>query len=202
MAEPQAVATATVLSDGEVLVAGGYDGFTEHVGGSAPWQLLAELFVPGTRSWRPAAPMLAPGVEPRAALAPTITHLRQSHLRWRDTKARGRVHRKSGPVTGTTFSFVLNESATVDLVFVKHVRGHEINGDCVIEARGRRGRPCVRTISKGDISVAGKTGENSVAFDGRTSRSPRLGPGDYTLEVSATSQAGQSTIRDIRFTIL
>ena len=68
MAEPRAAATATLLKDGEVLVAGGYNGFTEHVGGGTIWRPLAELFDPGTRSWRPAAPMLVPRAEPQAAL--------------------------------------------------------------------------------------------------------------------------------------
>jgi hypothetical protein len=97
---------------------------------------------------------------------------------------------------------VLNEPATVELVFVKHVHGYEINQKCVVETRDRHGRPCVRTISKGSLSAAGKAGENVVAFDGCTSRSHKLGPGDYMLEIKATNRAGQSETSKLSFTIL
>ena len=68
--------------------------------------------------------------------------------------------------------------------------------------RGRHGRPCVRTISKGSLSVAGKAGENRGSFNGDTSRSHKLGPGDYTLEIKATNTAGRSETHDLSFTIL
>lgn len=246
MAEPRAAATATLLKDGEVLVAGGYNGFTAHVGGGTTWQRRAELFDPATRSWRQTAPTLVPRVEPRTTLlgdgrvlmlgvdsrdlnnayvygpspppainsqqsstpslatlpTPTLTHLHQSHRRWRDTQTVDRVHRKSRPATGTAFSFVLDEPATVELLFLKHAHGYEINQECVIETRGRHGRPCIRTISKGSLSAPGKAGENVVVFDGRTSRSHKLGPGDYTLEIKATNRGRLSETSKLSFTIL
>ena len=56
MAEPRAEQTATLLPDGEVLVAGGYNG-VEHGGGTTTNPLtLAQLFDPSTRSWVQAAP--------------------------------------------------------------------------------------------------------------------------------------------------
>lgn len=155
--------------------------------------------------WSAVGPMAESraAVSPQATVpAPTITHLRQSHRRWSDTKIKGRVQRKSRPARGTRFSFVLNEPATVELLFVKHVRGHAINDECVIETRGRSGRPCVRPISEGDISVAGEAGENTVPFEGRTSRSRSLLPGSYTLKIKATNTVDQSATRDIGFMIL
>jgi flagellar hook assembly protein FlgD len=134
--------------------------------------------------------------------APTLTQLQQSHRRWRDTRPADSAHGKSRTAIGTTFSFVLNEPATVELVFVKHVQGSEISDECVIETRGRHGRPCVRTITKGSQSAAGKAGENAVSFDGHTTRSHKLGPGEYTLEIKATNPAGQSGTRKLSFTIL
>jgi hypothetical protein len=134
--------------------------------------------------------------------APTLTQLHQSHRQWRDTQTADKAHRKSWPAIGTTFSFVLNEPATVELIFVKHVHGYEISDECVIETRGRHGRPCIRTISKGSLSTAGKAGENAVSFDGHTSRSHKLGPGNYTLKIKATNAAGQSETNNLSFTIL
>lgn len=64
MTEPRAAATATVLKEGEVLIAGGYNLLTE----GTDWKPSTELFDPDTRAWRPAAPMLAARVAPLAAL--------------------------------------------------------------------------------------------------------------------------------------
>ena len=133
--------------------------------------------------------------------APTLTHLHQTHRRWRDTRTADRAHRESRPAIGTTFSFELNEPATVELVFAKHVHGYEISHKCVIETRGRHGRPCIRTISEGSLSAAGKAGENAVSFDGHTSRVHKLGPGSYTLKIKATNPAGRSETHNLSFTI-
>ncbi len=57
MSVPRAQQTQTVLPDGKVLVAGGYDGFVENVGGGHVSLASTELFDPATRTWSPAAPM-------------------------------------------------------------------------------------------------------------------------------------------------
>src|ERR1700679_891748 len=56
MAIARASASEVLLPDGEVLVAGGFNGFVEDVGGGPIAQAGAELFDPATRTWRPAAP--------------------------------------------------------------------------------------------------------------------------------------------------
>jgi hypothetical protein len=56
MHEPRAGQTATLLPDGEVLVAGGYHTNTPYEYESSR---SAELFNPTTNTWRPAAPMLS-----------------------------------------------------------------------------------------------------------------------------------------------
>ncbi|HEV3344350.1 MAG TPA: hypothetical protein VG125_28500, partial [Pirellulales bacterium] len=151
----------------------------------------------------PASNSQPPSTPSAATLpAPTLTQLHQSRRRWRDTRPADSAHGKSRPAIGTTFSFVLNEAATVELVFVKHVHGSEISDECTIETRGRHGRPCIRTISKGSLSAAGEAGENAVSFDGHTSRSHKLGPGAYTLEIKATNPAGHSETHKLSFTIL
>jgi hypothetical protein len=133
--------------------------------------------------------------------APTLTHLRQSHRRWRNTQTAGSTHRKRRPATGTTFSYLLNEPATVELVFVKHLHGYEIGHECSASTRGHHDRPCIQTISKGSLSETGKAGTNAVPFDGHI-RSHKLGPGDYTLEIKATNPGGQSETHTLSFTIL
>jgi len=57
MSVPRAQQTQTVLPDGKVLVAGGYDGFVENVGGGHVSLASTELFDPATRTWSLAAPM-------------------------------------------------------------------------------------------------------------------------------------------------
>lgn len=260
MSFARAYARASTLSDGYVIIAGGgecsvapgYDGCINY--GNSPYSSLccaantAEVYEPAAGRWTVTGPVLAgnetalaalgteallaggvlplnsrdlnsayvfgapppppsnsqtPSTTSQAALpAPTLTHLRQSHRRWRDTRTSVRAHRKSRQAVGTSFLFVLNEPATVELVFVKHVRGHEIDHRCVIKARGRDARHCVRTTRKGSLSTTGKAGENSVSFDGHISRSHTLGPGDYTLEIRASNAAGHSETHRLSFTIL
>lgn len=314
MAEPRAAATATVLKDGRILIAGGYNGSVEQVGGTMTWQPLAEIFDPATRSLRSTAPMLVTRAEPRAAPlsdgrviiagggecslapgygscinygnspcsslccaagtaeiyeaatqhwtvtgpvlsgdktalaafgneallaggilplnnreldsayvygpeppppttseptvvapaslpAPTLTHLHQSHRRWRESHGGFRAHRKPPLRTGTKFSFVLNETATVKLTFVERVHGRW-TARCVIDVRQGHRRPCIRILHRGSLSVEGKAGRNSVTFDGRTSGSHRLKPGHYTLQITAANEAGQSATRHRKFTIV
>ena len=57
MSVPRALQTQTVLPDGRVLVAGGYDGFVENVGGGHVSLASAELFDQATGSFTAAAPM-------------------------------------------------------------------------------------------------------------------------------------------------
>jgi hypothetical protein len=57
-------------------------------------------------------------------------------------------------------------------------------------------------MREGSLSTAGKAGENAVSFDGHTSPSHELGPGNYTLEIKATNPAGASQTYGLSFTIL
>lgn len=59
MHEPRGGQTATLLPDGEVLVAGGYHIVVENTGHYYESSRSTELFNPTTNTWRPAAPMLA-----------------------------------------------------------------------------------------------------------------------------------------------
>jgi predicted phage tail protein len=107
-----------------------------------------------------------------------------------------------GPV-GTTFSFVLNEPASVALAFNQIVHGRKVHGRCVAQTKkNRKSRACSSAVTKGTVHVDAHTGTNRIVVQGRLSRS-QLEPGRYTLAVVATNAAGQrSRPRSLMFTIL
>ncbi|HEY5192618.1 MAG TPA: FG-GAP repeat protein [Solirubrobacteraceae bacterium] len=151
------------------------------------------------------APIVADGTGPAGGTvtAPIITDLSQSDRDWRAGNAFAKLARNQtlAPV-GTSFSFTLNEAASVKLAFTKHVRGREINGMCDIEPRGRQGRICTRTITKGALTLSGRAGKNKLVFQGRVTASDKLGPGSYTVAITATSSAGHSATHSLDFTIV
>jgi YVTN family beta-propeller protein len=81
--------------------------------------------------------------------------------------------------TGTTFSFSLSERARVSLAFSRH--GH----------------------LRATVVVNGHAGKDKLAFAGRLSRSRKLTPGRYTVVVTATNPAGQTSVpQKLTFTIV
>lgn len=120
----------------------------------------------------------------RKLLAPTITHLRQSHARWRRGSKHARLTaRAKAPPVGTTFSFTLNEGARVTLTFASS-RG------------GRR-------VRAGAVKLRGHRGQNRVAFFGRLAGHKRLKPGRYTLVVGAVNVLGRhGKSRPLHFVVL
>ncbi len=53
------------------------------------------------------------------------------------------------------------------------------------------------------LSLAGESGENTVAFQGRISSGRRLAPGSYTLTITATNSVGvRSAPKSLSFTIV
>lgn len=139
--------------------------------------------------------------------APAITDLRASPSRWREggklAQISRRRKRKPLPV-GTTFSFSLNESATVLLEFTQTTGGRKAGKSCVAPTRRNRHSPtCKRTVTVGTLSFTGHTGTNKVRFDGRLSRTRKLQPGRYTLVVTATNASRQaSAAQRLTFTIV
>jgi hypothetical protein len=109
---------------------------------------------------------------------PVISHVKQTHRRWRLGSAAARFAAATAPV-GTTFSFRLNETALVTFAF----------------SQGKRVR--------GRLSFAGHKGKHRLNFDGVLSRGKSLRAGRYVLTISATSAAGlKSKARKLRFTIV
>ncbi len=102
---------------------------------------------------------------------PSVQNARQSAKRWRESSKLARISRAKTP-TGTTFSFSLNEQATVSFSFTQLLR---------VSPR----------VARGTLSFTGHSGTNHVVFAGRISRTNKLKPGRYELIITATNSTGQ-----------
>lgn len=74
-----------------------------------------------------------------------MQNVRQSKTRWREGNRLATVSRAKAPI-GTTFSFSLNEEATVTFSFTRRVSG--------------------RAVTAGKLTFTGHDGTNKVAFQG------------------------------------
>jgi hypothetical protein len=149
----------------------------------------------------------APPASPRVtgAVPPTITAAHQSHSTWRAGAKLAQVSAKQKkPPVGTTFSFSLNEKATVSFSFTQRVGGRKVKGKCVAQNnKNRRKGACRRIVTAASLSFTGHSATNKVLFQGAVSRSKKLAPGRYTLVITATNATGQkSTPQSLSFTIV
>jgi hypothetical protein len=138
-----------------------------------------------------------------APVAPTLGALAQSHRRWRAGTALARIARRRAPL-GTTFSFTLDQSATVTFTFTQAVGGRRAKGRCVAQTHGNRHRAkCSRTLTRGALRLVAHAGADTVAFQGRLTAGRRLAPGAYTVLIEALNSAGQgSVVHRLTFTIV
>jgi alpha-tubulin suppressor-like RCC1 family protein len=143
---------------------------------------------------------------PGATLAvPVITAIGQSNSVWREGNGlatfSGTTRRH---LVGTTFSFALNERASVSFSFTQRLPGRKVAGSCVTPtSRNRHRHPCERSVTQGTLSFPGHAGLNKVSFQGRISASRKLRPGRYTLVIAATNAAGlRSLPATLVFTIV
>jgi len=181
------------------------------------WEVTFDPTAPGSATRVPidGGQYVAPGiVAPLPAIAaPQITRVGQSHSRWREgaalarfSRARSRADaaRTRRPPVGTTFSFSLNEQGPVTFSYTRSLPGRKVGQGCVAQTNANRHRPsCKRTITEGNISFTGHSGMNHVAFQGRVSRSKKLGLGSHTLIITAMNAAGEhSQPKSLSFTIV
>jgi hypothetical protein len=146
----------------------------------------------------------SPSAPSAMSLPPTVQHARQSTTRWREGNRLARISGAETP-TGTTFSFSLNEQATVTFSFTQRVSGRKAGGKCVTQTEKNRRKPaCERTVTVGTLTFTGHTGTDNVAFQGRISPVERLvESGRYTLVITATNSAGaRSAPQSLSFTIV
>jgi hypothetical protein len=111
-----------------------------------------------------------------------LQNVRQSRTRWREGNRLATASRAKTPI-GTTFSFSLNQGATVTFSFTRR----RVSG---------------RTVRAGKLTFMGHEGINKVAFQGRVSPKKKLKAGRYTLVLTATASDGaRSGPKSLSFTI-
>jgi alpha-tubulin suppressor-like RCC1 family protein len=132
---------------------------------------------------------------------PLLTHVHQSHRDWRERSSRPSKRDKP---TGTTFSYTLNEPATVTLAFTQRHPGRRILAHrCQTPTKTNHNKPrCTRTQTIATLTATGHVGPNHLSFKGRISRSKKLWPGTYTLVITAHAFGSTSRPRTLTFTIL
>jgi hypothetical protein len=139
------------------------------------------------------------------AVAPTISDLSESAKRWREGNGLAALSAASAtkkPPIGTSFSFTLNEAATITFAFTKHANGRRVAGRCVpATSKNAHAHSCTRTLSAGALVLAARDGINKLRFYGLITRHKRLAPGGYTALVTAATAGKRSATRALQFTI-
>jgi hypothetical protein len=133
---------------------------------------------------------------------PLVQNARQSTTIWRESNRLARVSRAKTP-TGTTFSFALNEQATMSFSFTRLLGGPHVVHDCLAKTHRNVEDAICHTATAGTLSFVGHSGTNNVIFAGRMSHTSKLKPGQYKLTITATNSTGQrSTPVLLIFTIV
>ncbi len=144
------------------------------------------------------APPMLTGTGPRLVITPKVTNLSQTARTWREGKLPVRISskkksKKALPI-GTTFSFELNEPASVTFVFTKSTGGRKVGKTCVAETKKNKHKHrCNRTVTAGALTFSAQAGTTKVSFDGPISAHKKLAPGSYTLLATATAAGRHST---------
>lgn len=142
-------------------------------------------------------------IAPAAARAPVLGALHQSATRWREGTRLATVSSAHKPPLGTSFSFTLNESATLTLAFTTRGAGRRVKGRCVAQSRRNLHlRRCTRAILRGKLQLSGRAGTDRISFQGLLSKHAKLKPGTYTLTLTASAAGLKSAARSLSFTIL
>ncbi len=135
---------------------------------------------------------------------PSLSQIRQSARRWVEANKQASVSARHRPPVGTTFSFQINETATVKFAFTQTLAGRTVQRRCVARTRRNAHNPrCTRSVIGGTLAFSAHAGVNNVRFYGRLPRRHNLRPGTYALMIVATDTAGRrSAPARLTFTIL
>ncbi len=149
----------------------------------------------------PPGPLLtAPG----PVAKPSVRGFSQSASRWRRGRGLPHISSAGGARVGTTFSFSLNEAASVDFTFTRRVAGRRVGGRCIGVSRGNAGKPkCKRTVGAGSFAVPAVAGLDKVSFQGRLGGAKTLKPGAYAVMIAARDPRGLRAVSpSLAFTIV
>jgi len=140
------------------------------------------------------------GTGPGGAVKPVLRSVKETHRSWAVKKTSG--HKKHKPPVGTTFTFTLNETASVTLTFSRHDPGRKVHKKCVAPTKkNRHAKSCTILTAQGAVVLNGHSGVNHVSFKGKTSRRT-LKPGSYSVVISARSPGGTVSAKAMTFTIV
>jgi hypothetical protein len=135
---------------------------------------------------------------------PAVTGASETAKTWRENDTLPHISAVRTLPIGTTFSFALNEPASVTLSFTQQAAGRRVHHTCgAPNAKNRRKPRCTRTIVLGSLTFTGHPGINQIRFGGRISPTNKLKPGLYTLQITATNaQRKRSSPQSLSFTIV
>jgi hypothetical protein len=120
------------------------------------------------------------------AIKPTIAKARESNPRWLE-----RAHHGAKLPVGTTFSFSLDQPATVTLKFTRAAGGRMAGGRCVApSAAAADASACTRSLAAGALTLSAHSGANALSFAGHI-RGSSLPPGVYSVVISAKGLSGR-----------
>jgi hypothetical protein len=142
-----------------------------------------------------------PGQPAPAVLPLTMSEVNMTPARWRLPV---RARRGRQPQSGTAISFRLSRPANATIAVRQQQPGAWAGGRCVAPAARWRRRPrCHRLVAAGTLTLAARSGLNTVRFAGSLREGRRLGPGAYTLSLTVSDPAGKRvTSKPVSFTIL
>jgi streptogramin lyase len=135
---------------------------------------------------------------------PTVGSVRVAPRTWRQGSQLPKISKRKRAPVGTRIRFTLSRAVPVRLQFFAKRSGRKAGKKCRRPTRkNRRGRKCTRLISSGVLSFSGRSGKNTVRFQGRVSRRKRLRPGRYQLKViAADPTTTQVSVRSTGFSIV
>jgi hypothetical protein len=150
---------------------------------------------------------VVPTVTPFGSLAaPVLSSVSETARTWREGSALAAITRRkksNTPPVGTTFSFTVNEAASVTFTFTGPAAGRQVGKSCVAQTKKNRKRKrCTRTVTVGRLAFNAHPGTNRVHFEGLISKHKRLSPGSYKLLVTATASGKRSSTSRLHFTIV
>ena len=167
---------------------------------------VSAFFAPASSA--PSAPSVVHQSSTASSLvAPLLAGFSQTHARWREPGGRGHIDAKQKTIPiGTTFSFTLDEPASVTLSFSEEVKGrsngHKPMEPCVVPPKAtKRGRRCTGTVAGGELILAAHSGKNKMSFIGAMPKRKKLEPGKYTARLTVTASGENSTPSVLHFTI-